>query len=161
MELKQISITAVAQALELADHYRLLNEPEQAESICKDVLTIDPNNQLAARLLLLAISDQFGRRQSANVQHAQEVAALLTDEYERYYYTGVMMERWARAKLQENQDVRLVREWIERAMAAFEVSEEMRPPGNDASVLRWNTCARLLDRLPRPIEVGHHSDFGD
>jgi hypothetical protein len=29
-------------------------------------------------------------------------------------------------------------------MAWFEKAEEIRPPGNDDSVLRWNTCARII-----------------
>jgi hypothetical protein len=39
-------------------------------------------------------------------------------------------------------------EWIERAMEHFEKAETLRAPGNDESILRWNTCARLLQRHP-------------
>src|SRR5690242_12702392 len=102
MDLKQISSAAVPRALELAERYRLLNEPEQAESISRDVLQAEPQNALALRMLLLSISDQFGRRQSATVQAALEVAGKLSSDYERHYYSGVVMERWARAKLQES-----------------------------------------------------------
>lgn len=160
MELKKISLAAVPRALELAEHYRLLNEPEQAESICKDVLEIDPENQLAVRLLLLSISDQFGRKASANMQHAQEVAAKLKDQYEWHYFSGVVMERWARCKLHENQHTALVTDWIEQAMAAFERAEAIRPEGNDAALLRWNTCARLLARLPKR-EHAVAAEYGD
>jgi hypothetical protein len=34
-------------------------------------------------------------------------------------------------------------------MAAFELAEARRPAGNDEALLRWNACARLLDRLER------------
>ena len=34
-------------ALEKALRYRLLNEPVEAESICRDVLEVDPDNQAA------------------------------------------------------------------------------------------------------------------
>jgi hypothetical protein len=161
MDLKQISPESVPRALELAEHYRLLNEPEQAESICKDVLAIDADNQLALRILLLALSDQFGRRQSTGVHHAQEVAILLADEYERSYYSGILMERWARCKMQENQSVNLVYDWLHRAMDAFESAERVRPAGNDAALLRWNTCARLLAKLPKREEAVHSADYGD
>jgi hypothetical protein len=33
-------------------------------------------------------------------------------------------------------------------MAWYEKAESQRPPGNDEAILRWNTCARLLQRHP-------------
>ena len=57
--LKHITREAVPRALEKAERYRLLNEPEEAESICLDVLAIDPDNQAALMMLLLALTDQF------------------------------------------------------------------------------------------------------
>ena len=56
-ELKTLSTEAVPAALEKAEHYRLLNEPEEAESICQDVLAADPANQRALIVLLLARTD--------------------------------------------------------------------------------------------------------
>src|SRR6266436_320626 len=53
-ELKRLSLEAVPAALERALRYRLLNEPAEAESICHDVLEIDPENQEALVMLLLA-----------------------------------------------------------------------------------------------------------
>ena len=41
-EFKTISRDAIPLALEKAERYRLLNEPAQAESICLDVLAVDP-----------------------------------------------------------------------------------------------------------------------
>src|ERR1700722_16262182 len=58
-DFKPISPDAVPLALEKAERYRLLNEPAQAESICLDVLAVDPDNQRALVMLLLALSDQF------------------------------------------------------------------------------------------------------
>ena len=46
-ELKPLSPDAVAGALAKAERYRLLNEAAEAESICLDVLAIDPANQAA------------------------------------------------------------------------------------------------------------------
>ena len=37
-ELKHITHEAIPHALEKAERYRLLNEPEEAESICLDIL---------------------------------------------------------------------------------------------------------------------------
>src|SRR4051812_7969768 len=58
-ELKSLTREAVPAALEKAHRYRLLNEPEQAESICHDVLRIDPDNQEALTTLILALTDRF------------------------------------------------------------------------------------------------------
>src|SRR5207247_1282312 len=46
-ELKPLTQEAIPKALEKAERYRLLKEPAQAESICLDVLQIDPGNQKA------------------------------------------------------------------------------------------------------------------
>ena len=59
-ELKKLSAEAIPQALERAERYRLLNEPLQAESICLDILAVEPQHQLALVVLLLALSEQFG-----------------------------------------------------------------------------------------------------
>ena len=65
-----------------------------------------------------------------------------------------MLERFARAKLQEGQPNTIVSDWMHRAMTEFEKAESIRPAHDDAAILRWNTCARMLDRLP----VGERSE---
>ena len=40
-ELKPISTAAIPRAVAKAERYRLLNEPQEAESICRDVLRVD------------------------------------------------------------------------------------------------------------------------
>lgn len=146
VELKKISTEAIPKALELGERYRLLNEPEQAESIARDVLAIDAANQRATLLLVLALSDQFLTHRSHSLQEAEAWLAKLTDPYLRSYFRGVTVERWARAKRHQGLPQHAVDDWIERAMAAFEEAERLRPPGNDDAILRWNTCARMLQR---------------
>ena len=58
-ELKVLSPEAVSRALAKAERYRYLNEPEEAESICRDILAVDSTHQMAQRILGLAITDQF------------------------------------------------------------------------------------------------------
>jgi hypothetical protein len=60
-ELKSIKKDAIRSALEKAVWYRALNEPLEAESICRDVLEIEPDHQEALAALLLALTDQFTR----------------------------------------------------------------------------------------------------
>jgi hypothetical protein len=53
---KSISKDSIQAAFERAERYRLMNEPMDAESICHDILNVDPNNQQALKTLLLALS---------------------------------------------------------------------------------------------------------
>jgi hypothetical protein len=143
---KVISADAVAKAVEKAEHYRLLNDPEQAESICLDVLAVEPNHQVALRVLLLAMTDQFGTaRGAADVKRARTFVSQLTDEYERAYYTGLICERQGRAYL-AGMAGSLAYEPFREAMDWYEKAERMRPPGNDDAILRWNSCVRTIRR---------------
>ncbi len=58
-KLKTISRAGIPEAISKAELYRSLNEPEEAESICRDILVVEPEHQLALRLMGLAITDQF------------------------------------------------------------------------------------------------------
>src|SRR4029450_9595831 len=64
-ELKTLSREAVARTVAKAERYRLLNGPGEAESICRDALHVDPDNQEALVMLLLAMTDQFNEEPSA------------------------------------------------------------------------------------------------
>ena len=156
-ELKRISPEAVPAALDKAERYRLLNEPEEAESICLDVLAIDPGNQRALVTLLLALTDQFRTGPAACFQEAQAVLPRLQGEYERHYYAGIIYERRGNALLGQAGlgSRRVAYDWINKAMECYERAEAARPAGNDDALLRWNTCARLHERHrlePEPEE---------
>jgi hypothetical protein len=147
-ELKPISRDAVPLALEKAERYRLLNEPAQAESACRDVLAVDPENQRALVMLLLALTDQFSTDSSTCFHEAQAVAPKLQGEYERLYYSGIIWERRGQARAIEGRSgsVEVAYAWIRQAMDFYEKAERLRPPGNDDPLLRWNSCLRLCQR---------------
>ncbi|HIF24159.1 MAG TPA: hypothetical protein EYQ27_20195 [Gemmatimonadetes bacterium] len=84
-ELKPLSLPAVPAALARAEHYRLLNEPEEAESICIDILEVDPGNQQALIDLLLARPDQFDEGSPSMLKRAREVLPRLRREYDQAY----------------------------------------------------------------------------
>ena len=156
-ELKKLSREAIPSALEKAERYRLLNEPGEAESICLDVLAADPENQPAIITLLLALTDRFEKGYSVGDTQAKELLARIKADYERVYYGGIVAERRAKAKLRQNTpDCRFQAfELFRDAMAAFEKAEQIRPPGQDDALLRWNTCARIIARnklVPRDEE---------
>ena len=146
--LKPLSKDAIESALSKAERYRLLNEPAEAESICLDVLEVDPHNQHAQVMLLLALSDQCGDGSGAAAR-AQHLAGQLHNEYERLYYSGLVAERRARAHLQRGgAATHGVYDWLMDALEYFERAETVRPPGNDDAILRWNTCVRILQKHP-------------
>jgi len=148
MELKPITSAGVPAALQKAERYRLLNDSSAAESICLDILQIEPDNQQALVMLLLSITDQFVDDASDSVKRARDVLPRLNNDYKRAYYSGIIAERKAKALLRRGgmgvSDV--ARDWFHDAMRWYEKAETLRPSGNDEAILRWNTCARLLER---------------
>ena len=147
-ELKKIHPDAVPQALERAHFYRLLNEPGAAESICLDVLEIEPENQQALVTLLVAITDRFTRGFAVGATQAKELLPRIKDEYQRAYYAGLICERQAKARLQQGGPGSSfdAYEWLCDAMAHYQQAETLRPAGNDDALLRWNACARMIMR---------------
>jgi hypothetical protein len=150
---KPLSRNAIPAALAKAERYRLLNEPGEAESICLDVLQIEPANQDAVVMLILALTDQFPQElpSSRNAPaRATDLVGRLSEEYDRLYYAGIIRERRAKAVLHRDRyaSAATAAEWIREAMGFFERAEAVRPAGNDDAVLRWNACARLLEHLP-------------
>ncbi len=145
--LKRLSGQAIPAALEKAERYRLLNEPREAESICRDILDVDPANRTAQVVLLLSLTDQFGEGNLSEVELAREVLPRLRDEYERAYYGGIICERRAKAVLSRRMPGSRAHayEWLREAMELFEKAESTRPKGNDDAILRWNACARLMN----------------
>lgn len=147
-EFKPLSPEGIDAALERAEHYRLLNEPREAESICRDILAIDPANQHAVILLILALSEQMGDGGTGYEAEARELLKKLESQYERNYYAGIICERRAKELLAHGTlgSGPKVYHLLRDAMAWFEKAEEFRPAGNDDALLRWNTCARIILR---------------
>ena len=150
--LKPIARESIAPALQKAERYRIINDPSSAESICLDVLEVDPENQEALVTLLLAITDQFAEAPTDGVHRARELLPRLRDSYKRAYYAGIICERCAKAQLRRGAlgSGALAYDWFREAMTWYEQAEAQRPRGNDEAILRWNTCARLLERTGSP-----------
>lgn len=146
LKLKSISPEGVDSALAKVELYRFLNEPEEAESICHDVLVVQPTHQLALRLLGLAITDQFTGSPSDRHSEAEGIFQQLTDRYERLYYLGLLHERRAKAQLRAGRPPHTLLVLLEEAMRCYEEAERIRPTGNDEAILRWNRCVRLIQR---------------
>ena len=146
--LKKISKSGISEAFQKVELYRYLNEPEEAESICRDILEIEPDNQLAIRLLGLTLTDQFIGARTDRYGEVEAAFRSLTDPYERFYYTGICYERRAKAQLVSGQSAHTLLPLFERALKCFAEAEQIRPAGNDDAILRWNRCVRLLQSRP-------------
>src|SRR2546422_11201881 len=88
-----LSKDSIPDAIKKAERYRLLGEPDEAESVCFDILQVDPDNQEARVDLILAISDQFGRERRPRVDLAMKIVGELKDEYQRRDYQAVVPGR--------------------------------------------------------------------
>jgi len=161
-ELKSLHQEAVPAALEKAKHYRLLNEPGAAESICLDILEADADNQEAIVLLVLAMSDRLASGYAVGDSRIQDYLARIADEYQRAYYTGIVYERRAKAVLRQDMHGAdsAAFELFRQAMNWFEKAEAIRPAGNEDAILRWNGCARIImSNKLEPREMA--ADFAD
>jgi hypothetical protein len=146
--LKTISKAGIPEAISKAELYRALNEPEEAESICRDILAVEPEHQLALRLLGLAITDQFCGDASDRSVEVEKLFQRLTERYECLYYTGLLHERRAKAQMRAGRAPHTLAPLFAEAMRCFAEAETIRPTGNDDAILRWNRCARLLQSHP-------------
>jgi tetratricopeptide (TPR) repeat protein len=144
--LKRLSREGIDAALERAERYRLLNEPWEAESICHDVLAIEPENHRAVVMMLLSLTDRFPRWEAGTLAAARALLSRFESDYDRFYYEGIIFERSGKAVLNRGAPGSgpMAYDDLRRAMECYEQAEALRPPGNDAALLRWNTCARLI-----------------
>jgi hypothetical protein len=144
-KLKSIAKASISRALERADHYRLLNEPRQAESICLDVLEIDPDNRVALKTWLLALTDQFASGGARCMQQAKQLLPRL-NAYEQKYFAGIISERFARHQLELGHPGANASAYayLCEAMSFYDEAHELAAEGNDEAVLRYNTCVRTI-----------------
>ena len=144
-KIKRISTAGIDEAIAKAELYRSLNEPEEAESICRDILAIEPQHQFALRLLGLALTDQFTGRGSDRYRETRTDlpaapepvrAALLHGDSAR-----ATRESTAQCRAAASVSVLAL---FDQALHSFAEAENIRPAGNDDAILRWNRCVRLL-----------------
>ena len=145
-KLKPISKEAIPRAIQKAERYRLINQSWAAESICRDVLEIDPTNQQVLVMFVLALTDQLADDYGHTLKVVKETLPRIADPYQRAYYTGIASERSGQALLHRGGmgSGAMAYDALRDAMSWYERAEEIRPAGNDDAILRWNTCARLI-----------------
>jgi hypothetical protein len=158
-ELKKLSHDGVGAALEKAERYRLLNEPWAAESICRDILAVEPKHQKALVELVLALTEQFGTSGSTPANEVRRFVAMFDNEYARAYYSGIISERLAKAQLGRSGpgSGHNAYEHLHDAMEWYEKAEKLGPAGDESAVLRFNTCVRMLQRYPNLGPAPEHA----
>ena len=149
-ELKKLSRAGIPGALEKVERYRLLNEPREAESICRDVLEADPDNQHARVSLILSLTDRFRAEGGPSPADVLALIPKLETDYARAYYTGIVHERVAKARLARGNpgSGSIAYGALRSAMECYDRAHELSEHGDDSALLRWNTCARLLNATP-------------
>jgi len=160
-QLKSISSSGIPGALSKIQHYRYLNQAEEAESICRDVLAADPENQMVLRLLGLSLTDQFTGAMTDRYQEAQSCFEKLASPYERAYYLGILYERRAKSLMKAGHAAQSMLASFEKAMECFEQAEKIRPAGNDDALLRWNRCLRLIQGIPESVRESEAFEVSD
>lgn len=150
-ELKKITPESIPEALKKAERYRLLGEPDDAESICLDILEIAPDNKEAHVSLLLALTDKFSAGNlGASYDKAKRIAEGMEIAHGKNYYLGLIFERRAKCYLRKGGpgSAEASHDWFIKAMESFERAMDDGCPQNRAATLRWNSCARLLNANP-------------
>ena len=142
---------AISAALDKAKRYRLLNEPDDAESICLDILASEPDHQEALSTLLLALTDKFPHSGiNPAFEQAEKIVPKLDNSYSKSYYLGVIFERRAKYHLKQGGPGggTAAYDWFVKAMESFSEALSANDPKNQEAVLRWNSCARILNSRP-------------
>ena len=163
--LKRLADKNLGAAIALAKHYRDLNQPEEAESICRDVLEVAPKDVDALRTLGLALTDRFSSEWMSLFEDACAAFEQLPSEYERIYYVGIAWERFAKAQLEAGRAHNAIHAF-EEAMARFEAAATHATKDDPAPILHYNRCVRALTTHPELTRASHvpHApkyEFGD
>jgi hypothetical protein len=128
LNLHDIHNDSIELALDKARQYRSLLEPEIAESICLDILHIDPENQQALVVYILALSDQLHHAgKKTQVQAIEEAVQKLQSRYQQHYYTGLLHERRARFMLTQSMARVFAYDYFIEALQFYEKAEKIRP----------------------------------
>jgi len=146
-ELKKLADKNLEAAIGLAKHYRDLNQPDEAESICRDVLEVAPKNLDALRTLGLTLTDRFPTAWMSLFEEACTLFKMLPDAYERAYYVGIAWERYAKAQLESGRAHNAIHAF-EEALAKFEEAAGLAAKDDPAPILHYNRCVRALTTNP-------------
>jgi len=148
MELKihEIRLGAIKKALKKARQYRRLAEPEIAESICLDMLHVEPDNQDILIVYILSLLDQISRnKKQTHIKEIERTIEKLSSQYRRYYYSGLLNERRARHLIRQPMSHSFAYDYFIEALEFYRQAIDRCPEKNDEAILRWNSCVRTIE----------------
>ena len=116
-----------------------------AKNAVETCLSVRPGEHVAL------IADEASRSVAASIAAAIEERGA--------QYTGLLLERRAKAQLRAGSAAHILLPLVEEALNCFADAEKIRPVGNDDSILRWNRCVRLLESRPE-FHVQHPGPSG-
>ena len=126
--------------------------PEEAESICLDILAVVPDHQDALILLLLALTDKFtGSGLEPSLSQAIEIVDKLDSTYCKFYYTGIIQRAQGPSTISTREvsgPKPVAYDWFVKAMNAYSKALSGCDPDNQDTLLRWNSCARFINSHP-------------
>ena len=125
---------------------------------------MEPDHNEALIVLILAMSDNLDDGYRISDKRIEDLLEKLESDYERAYYTGLVAERRGLAKIRSQNpgSSYVAYECLTTAQRHFEEAIKLSHSTGGEATLRWNTCARLIERnnlAPRPDE--HLAELGD
>ncbi|MBE8190485.1 MAG: hypothetical protein HAW58_06530 [Candidatus Thioglobus sp.] len=131
--------------LDKARQYRSLLEPELAISICLDVFALDENHQNALVIYILALTDLYAHPNSkVQLQKLNGAIAKLKSEFQAKYYSGIALERKARALMKNSMSRSFAYNLLIEAIELYDQAQPLAPKNCDDAILRHNACVRTI-----------------
>ncbi|SMM97851.1 hypothetical protein SPONL_1497 [uncultured Candidatus Thioglobus sp.] len=145
MDCHLIHKNSIPAVLKKAEQYRSLLEPDLAISICLDIFAIDENNQQALVIYILAATDLYSHTNAkVPVKNITDCIAKLDSEFERDYYSGIALERKARALMKNTMSRSFAYSVFIQAIKHYNTAEGLNNARSDDAILRYNACVRTL-----------------
>ena len=147
MKYHRIHKDSISTVLDKARQYRSLLEPDLAISICLDVFAIDADNQDALVVYILALTDQYSHSSSKpQAKKITESIDKLKSQFHRHYYSGIALERKARALLKTTMSQSFAYAGLTEAIGEYKIAEKMAPAHCSDPILRYNSCLRTIEK---------------
>ncbi|BBB23871.1 conserved hypothetical protein [Isorropodon fossajaponicum endosymbiont JTNG4] len=146
MDYHLIHQDSIGIVLDNARQYRALREPDLAISIHIDAIALS-DNQDALVVYILALTDQYSH-DGTKVKDKKiiQTIAKLDSEFHRHYYTGIFLERKARAWLKNPMSQSFAYEGLIEAIGQYEMAEKIAPSHCSDPILRYNSCLRTIEK---------------
>ena len=147
-ELKLIAPKDVPQTIDMAAQCRLRGDDVVAESMCMDVLSQEPENQIALEVLLRIFADRIAVGDKSALADARHVLPKLGDPGTHAFCNALIYEAQAR-RLTSRSDLPAAAAAQELFSFAVEQFEQAADAAKDPleSHLRANACLRAMSMI--------------